>query len=189
MPSCYKPCYTPCYTPCYRHIGRAIQGVRADKPALLFKFADGSFHVYLNFHPGALAGERHQYLNADDVFCLEQEEVPLPFAPGQRPGPPGRNTLPPEDPAVSAYELERRANIARNQTVLSALGLVKPGPPGPITEDVPPKPGPPGPITEDTYVPPPAPGGGTWRPDFTTWTHDEEGVRHPNPDALGGQSG
>ena len=78
--------------PCYRHIGRAIQGVRADKPAMKFNFADGTFNVYLDFHPEAIDGERHQYLNADDVFCLEQEEAPLPFVPVEVGGQQGPHT-------------------------------------------------------------------------------------------------
>ena len=72
--------------PCYRHIGRAIRSVRGDKPAVRFNFADGEFDIYLDAHPKATAAEAHQFLNAAGVFCLEQEEIPLPFVPAAKGG-------------------------------------------------------------------------------------------------------
>jgi len=38
-------------------------------------FEDGVFDCYFDYHSGAIAEEAHQYLNADGVFCLEQEEM------------------------------------------------------------------------------------------------------------------
>ena len=54
-----------------------IKSVRADRPAALFQFSDGVMQFYFDMHEGARPEEAHQYVNAPDVFCLEQQEQPL----------------------------------------------------------------------------------------------------------------
>ena len=61
-----------------------LKPARADQPAALFQFSDGQMELYWDEHKEH--PDAHHYVNMPDVFCLEQEEQPLPFTPVPKEG-------------------------------------------------------------------------------------------------------